>query len=134
MATALLAATVGTLSGENSRSIVQSCLTTGDTAGLVAFVHGTLSFSDSAALVSNGIPYKPAVVRMETDSTVCDAIVASYNGSLSPADSTKQIQDGFVVQAGYAWVLRPFELGDYPAVYFFFDSTFTYRFSLTGLD
>ena len=72
----------------------------------------------------------PAIV---SDSLTCEAVLASYNAPFAPSDTLRRVTSGYVVQAGNAYGLffPPSPTG--LEVVYYFDSTFTYKFNLAGL-
>ncbi|MBV6505391.1 MAG: hypothetical protein ILNGONEN_00950 [Syntrophorhabdaceae bacterium] len=115
--------------------LTPSCLTNADTAVVVEqSVRRHLTLGDSAQIVSKGIPYNPAIVQVVTTEATCSAVIAAYNGLLSPPEVSKQIQSAYVVQAGGAYALRGPVSASHPTTYYYFDSTYTFKFSLAELD
>ena len=93
------------------RAQTSPCRTNSDTAAkVIALVEATVTKSDSALLVREGIPYKPVGgVTLETDSTTCAAAINAYNG-LAPADSSTHLQQAYVLRVGtsvFALMPRP---------------------------
>lgn len=112
-----------------------SCLTNADTVTIVEqAVTRHLSLGDSAELVTNGVPYNPSIVQAITADSTCSAVIAAYNALLDSTEVSKQLQSAFVVQAGSAYALRGPVNANYPTAYFYFDSTFAFRFSLSELN
>jgi hypothetical protein len=135
---AILAAPLSALLVSSARPnllLAPHCLTNEDTAVVVEqSVRRHLPFGDSAGIVNKGIPYNPTSVQVVTTEATCSAVIAAYNGLLSSSESSKQIESAYVVRAGTAFALRgPLSVG-YPTTYYYFDSTYTFKFSLSELD
>ena len=83
-------------------SVAQSaCLTNADTAAAYAtIVTEIVTLTDSATLVSQGIPYSPPQgVNLVTKNNICSKVVSAYN-SLYPVGDPRQITVAYVHEVG----------------------------------
>jgi hypothetical protein len=108
------------------------CLAAADTAAsLVQLATERLS-KDSTALADIGMPYRPSVVQLVTDTTVCQDLINRYNLKLT--DSAYHVQRAYIVRAGNAYVFHAITLPPHRRTYSFFDSTKVMRVTVEGLD
>ena len=68
-------------------------------ASIRADLMAQLTNGDSASIVGVGLPYKPKQITLMTSPSVCDSILAAYNGSL-PADDSLHAKAGYVFRVG----------------------------------
>ncbi len=114
-----------------------TCYTDTDTtAQYVTFVTGIVTWGDSASLVGQGIPFKPAQgVTAVTDTSVCRSALNAYNALYPPADSAKHVGRVSVMHVGTSALAIIGIRG--PAsprpVVIFMDSTFQHLASMAGL-
>lgn len=83
-------------------SVAQSaCLTNADTAAAYAtVVTEIVTLTDSAALVSQGIPYSPSQgVNLVTQNNICTKVVAAYNSGF-PVGDPRRIAAAYVHKVG----------------------------------
>jgi hypothetical protein len=78
------------------------------------------------------MPYRPAVVQLVTDTTVCQDIIDRYNQKLT--DPAYYVQRAYVVKAGNAFVFHATTLPAHRRTYSFFDSTKAMRTTVEGID
>lgn len=125
----LLAAVSTMASRPSGRAVSASCVIDSDTTALaIAAVRQILTSSDSTSLVSVGIPYRPTTIELVTVSATCASVIAAFNELFAPDEAEKMVQEAVIIRADNAYVLR--SRGS-PVSYLFFDSLFTFRFSLT---
>lgn len=134
----LLAVSVSAVAGYGRvGSVVASpCLTSGvEATNAVSRVRQTFSFTDSAAAVNAGYPFKPANVTILADSTQCSQVIQSFNALFPVADSLKHISAAYVAKAwppsvyGLYWPATDSTLAEA----FIFDSAFVFKFRVSEL-
>ncbi len=100
-----------------------SCQTNADTTAMhIRMVKQIVTWTDSATLVSQGIPYKPTgAITLVSDSQTCTKAVTAINATLTTSDP-RRVTKAYVIKIGtknYAAIGEKT-----PSVYTMFDSKF----------
>lgn len=114
-----------------------ACRTEPDTSAFaITAVRQILTYNDSAALVEDGLPYKPQHVAIVSIEETCQSVLAGYNAHLTGADTVHRIASGFVVETGTAFgLLVPGSLQPHvPTEVSILTSMFEYVFTQVLLD